>query len=91
MSFGTIILGVVSIGTIVRDDFSLAALSIGKYIAIGDNARAMISLGESEARGSLLQFRGELNASQSRLVKETLDSIVPWYLSWAKNFIGLFL
>lgn len=91
MSFGTISLGVVSIGTIARGDFSLAALFIGKYIAIGDNAWAMIALGESEARGSLLQFRGELNVSQSRLVKETLDFIVPRYLSRAKNFIRLFL
>lgn len=39
-------------------DFSLGALSIGKYIAIGDNAGAMIALGESKARGSLLQFTG---------------------------------
>lgn len=65
--------------------------TIGKYIAIGDNARAMIAVGESEAWGSLLQFTEELTASQKILVKETLDSIVPWYLNWPKEFFRLFL
>lgn len=91
ISFGAISLGIISAGAIARGDFALGALSIGKYIAIGDNARAMIALGESEAQGSVLEITGELNTSQINIIKETLDSIVPWYLNWAKEIFKIFL
>ena len=88
---GAISLGIISIGAIAIGDFSVGALSIGKYFALGDNARAMIALGDSEAAGSVFQKIGELSMQDITAVKQSLDTIVPTYLSWAKEIIKLFL
>ena len=83
--------GIISLGAIAIGDFSVGALSIGKYFALGDNARAMIALGDTEAAGSVFQKIGELSTQDITTVKQSLDSIVPTYLSWAKEIIKLFL
>lgn len=88
---GAISLGIISIGAIAIGDFSVGALSIGKYLAIGDNARAMIALGDTKAIGSVFQKIGELTAEDYSAVKELLDTTVPSYFSWAKDIIKLFL
>lgn len=88
---GAISLGIISLGAIAIGDFSVGALSIGKYFAMGDNARAMIALGDTEATGSVFQKVGELTAGDCSAVKELLDTTVPSYLSWAKDIIKLFL
>lgn len=88
---GAISLGIISIGAIAIGDFSVGALSIGKYFALGDNAKAMIALGDTEATGNVFQKIGELSALDITAVKQSLDTIVPTYLSWAKEIIKLFL
>lgn len=88
---GAISLGIISIGAIAIGDFSVGALSIGKYFALGDNARAMIAIGDTEAAGSVFQKIGELSAQDITTVKQSLDIIVPTYLSWAKEIINIFL
>ncbi len=88
---GAISLGIISLGAIAIGDFSVGALSIGKYFAMGDNARAMIALGDTEAAGSVFQKVGEFTAGDCSAAKELLDTTVPSYLSWAKNIIKLFL
>ncbi|MBO5469338.1 MAG: helix-turn-helix transcriptional regulator [Lachnospiraceae bacterium] len=88
---GAISLGIISLGAIAIGDFSVGALSIGKYFALGDNARAMIALGDTEAAGSVFQKIGELSAQDITAVKQSLDTVVPTYLSWAKEIIKLFL
>ncbi len=88
---GAISLGIISIGAIAIGDFSVGALSIGKYFALGDNARAMIAIGDTEAAGSVFQKIGELSAQDITTVKQSLDTIVPTYLSWAKEIINIFL
>ena len=88
---GAISLGIISIGAIAIGDFSVGALSIGKYFALGDNARAMIALGDTEAAGSVFQKIGELSAQDITAVQQSLDTVVPAYLSWAKEIIKLFL
>lgn len=88
---GAISLGIISLGAIAIGDFSVGALSIGKYFAMGDNARAMIALGDTEATGSVFQKVGELTSGDFSAVKELLDTTVPSYLSWAKDIIKLFL
>lgn len=88
---GAISLGIISLGAIAIGDFSVGALSIGKYFALGDNSRAMIALGDTEAAGSVFQKIGELSTQDITTVKQSLDSIVPTYLSWAKEIIKLFL
>lgn len=88
---GAISLGIISLGAIAIGDFSVGALSIGKYFALGDNARAMIALGDTEAAGSVFQKIGELSTQDVITVKQSLDTIVPTYLSWAKEIIKLFL
>ncbi len=88
---GAISLGVISLGSIAIGDFSVGALSIGKYFAMGDHARAMIALGDTEAAGSVFQKVGKLTAGDCSAVKELLDTTVPSYFSWAKDMIKLFL
>ena len=88
---GAISLGIISLGAIAIGNFSVGALSIGKYFALGDNARAMIALGDTEATGNILQKIGELSAQDITVVKQSLDTIVPAYLSWAKEIIKLFI
>ena len=88
---GAISLGIVSLGAIAIGDFSVGALSIGKYFSLGDNARAMIAIGDTEVTGNVFQKIGELSAQDIAAVKQSLDTIVPTYLSWAKEIVKLFL
>ena len=88
---GAISLGIISLGAIAIGDFSVGALSIGKYFALGDNARGMIALGDTEAMGSIFQKIGELSTQDITAAKQSLDMVVPTYLSWAKEIIKLFL
>lgn len=81
----------VSLGAVAVGDFSVGALAIGKYFALGDNARAMIAIGDTEAVGSVFQKIGKLTGQDILTVKQFLDTIVPSYLSWAKEFVKLFL
>ena len=88
---GAICLGVISLGAVAIGDFSVGALAIGKYFALGDRARAMVALGDTEAIGSLFQRVGDLSAEDISAAEQALDSAVPTYLSWAKEIIKLFL
>lgn len=88
---GAIALGIISLGAIAIGDFSVGALAIGKYFALGDHARAMIALGDTQAAGNILQKTGKLSAQDMIAVKQSLDLIVPDYLSWAKEIIKQFL
>jgi hypothetical protein len=88
---GAISLGIISLGAICIGDFSVGALAIGKYVAVGDNARAMIALGDTQATGSLFQKTGDLSAQELLTAKQLLDANVPFYLSWAKNIFQFFL
>ena len=91
LATGAISLGIVSLGAIAMGDFSVGALAIGKYVAMGDNARAMIALGDTQAAGSIYQKVGELSLQEVSAVKELIDSHVPSYLSWAAHLIKMFL
>ena len=91
LAMGAVCLGVISMGAVAIGDFSVGALAIGKYVAIGDNARAMIALGDTRAVGSICQKAGELSPQEITTVKELIDTNVPSYLSWAKDFIKLFI
>ncbi len=91
MAAGAISLGIVSLGAIAIGDFSAGALAIGKYVAMGDHARAMIALGDTQATGSIYQKIGELSLQEIAAVKDLIDSHVPSYLSWAANLIKMFL
>lgn len=90
-ALGAISFGVISMGAISIGNFSFGALAIGQYVARGDHAYAMIALGNTKAIGSTFQKVGELTLNDIDFVKQTLDSIVPGYLSWAKEIIKLFL
>ncbi|WAA08971.1 hypothetical protein [Fervidibacillus albus] len=91
VSLGTISIGIVSVGALSIGSFSVGALAIGKYFAMGDHAHALIALGDTKAVGSIYQKLGELTEQDVILIKHLLDENVPSYLSWAKDFIKLFL
>ena len=91
LAAGAICLGIISFGAIAAGDFAVGALAIGKYFALGDNARAMLAVGDTKAVGSVFQKIGKLTAQDVATIKNALDSLVPDYLSWAKEFIKMFL
>ena len=91
LSAGAVSLGVVSVGALSVGDFSVGALSIGKYAALGDNAKAMIAIGDTKAAGSLFSRVGELSGADVSLIKTLLDENVPAYLSWAAALFKLFI
>lgn len=88
---GAIAFGIVSLGAIAMGDFSVGALAIGKYFALGDNASAMVALGDTKALGTVFQKLGELSEQDIANVMQYLDTVVPAYLSWAKEIIKMFL
>ena len=87
---GFVAVGLNARGVIAIGHFSVGALSVGKYFACGDHAQAMIALADSEASGTVFQKIGELSAQDITAVKQSLDTVVPSYLSWAKEMIKLF-
>lgn len=89
-SFGAISLGIISVGAIAVGDFSVGALAVGKYFACGDHAKGMIAVGITKASGSVYQKLGELSAQECETAKAMLDSVVPGWLSWAKEIIKAF-
>lgn len=91
LTTGAICAGIISIGAVSVGKFSVGALAIGEYFAIGDRAQAMIAIGDTKAMGSIFQKVGTLSAVEIANVKGLLDTIVPTYFSWAKEFIKLFL
>ena len=88
---GFVAVGVNAHGVIAIGDFSVGALAIGKHFALGDNARAMIALGETQAAGTVFQKIGKRSPQEIAAVKQALDTIVPTWLSWAKEIIKLFI
>lgn len=88
---GAISLGIISVGAIAVGEFSIGLVACGKYFAFGDNARAMVALGDSQAIGSVFQKIGELSAQDIAVTKQSLDEVVPNYFSWAKEIVKLFL
>lgn len=88
---GSICFGIISLGAIAVGDFSVGAQAIGKYFALGDHARAMIALGDTKAAGDVFQKIGDLSEQDIAAVRQSLDTIVPSYLSWAKEIVQLFL
>ena len=85
ISGGAVSLGVMSFGAIAVGEFSAGALAIGKYAAIGDHARAMVAIGQSEVQGELLSFIGELSPQQKQMVHACLREQVPALLRWAQG------
>lgn len=91
ITFGAVSVGIIAIGALSVGQFSYGALAIGNYFAAGDEARALIALGDSKATGDLYQKLGELSAQDVATIKELLDANVPPWLSWAKELVKLFI
>lgn len=104
MAIGSIALGVFAIGAIALGFLTFGALSVGqlsvgayasgKYFAYGDVARGMIAIGGSDATGDLYSRLGELGSLGREEISQIcvlLDQNVPWYLTWAKEIIKIFI
>ena len=91
LAAGAISIGVVAFGALSVGCFSAGALAIGQYLAIGDYARAMIAIGDSEAVGSLYQHIGNISATDMTQAKALLDAHVPVWLTWAKEIMKFYL
>lgn len=91
IAIGAICIGIVSVGALPIGLFSVGAAAIGKYFAMGDTANAWIAVGKTSAIGEAYQKLGALSAQDVADIKSLLDENTPWYLSWAKEIINLFL
>ena len=60
-------------------NFSVGAMAIGKYFAMGDHARGMIAIGDTKAVGSIYEKLGKLTTQDITAIKELLDTNVPSY------------
>lgn len=88
---GAISVGIVSFGALSIGYFSAGALAVGKYVAVGDNAHAMIAIGETVASGSVYQHIGTPKSAEMHFVVEWLNANVPSWLAWAKEIFKLFM
>ncbi|MBQ7322854.1 MAG: helix-turn-helix transcriptional regulator [Clostridia bacterium] len=88
---GAVSVGIASFGACSVGCFSTGALAIGKYLAIGDYARAAVAIGKTEAQGSVYQCFGSIPPSERTQIAAWLDANVPPLLGWAKAIFQLFL
>ena len=87
LALGAISVGVVSIGALALGRFSVGAMAVGRYFAMGDNARAAVALGKTEAAGRVFQKIGPLTGADRAEARHMLDAVTPPVLSWAKALI----
>lgn len=90
IALGAICVGLLAIGALSVGEFSVGALSIGHYLAIGDNARAAIAIGKTEAVGALYQASA-ITAENRQEIISLLDKNVPTFFVWLKELIKLFI
>lgn len=90
ISFGAICLGLLAVGALAVGQFSVGALSIGNFLAIGDNARATIAIGKSQAVGTLYQASA-ITADNREEIINLLDQNVPAVFVWLKEIVKLFI
>ncbi|MGN0561814.1 MAG: helix-turn-helix domain-containing protein [Candidatus Fimenecus sp.] len=88
---GAVCFGILSVGAVALGELSVGAFAIGRYAAVGDYARAMIAIGDTQATGDVFQKIGALTAQEVQTVKALLDTTVPTYFSWASEIVKLLL
>lgn len=90
IALGAISCGILALGALAVGEFSFGALSIGRYLAVGDEARAAIAIGKTEAYGTLYQA-ASITAENRQVIQDLLDQSVPGVLAWLRDLIKLFL
>ncbi len=90
-AIGAICIGIVSCGALSVGCLSVGALAVGHYAAVGDYARALYAVGNTEAYGSVYVHLGKLTQTELAYMKVWLDANVPNYLSWAKEIFLYFI
>lgn len=88
---GAIGFGMFSLGAVAIGDISVGALAIGRYVAIGDRARAMIAIGGHKANGSVFEHVGKMSPEIKQTVRTLIDEKVPAYLKWAAAIVKALL
>lgn len=90
IAFGALSFGIFSVGATSIGEFSIGALAVGNYFALGDNARAMIAIGRTEAVGTIFQADSVTDANRTEIIS-LLEETVPKILSWGTELTKLFL
>ena len=88
---GAISVGLISFGVLSVGYFSSGALAIGKYVAIGDNAHALIAIGQTLADGSIYSHIGDLTTADIPKVVVWLDGNIPPWLGWVKEIFKFYI
>ncbi len=87
LALGAICLGLISIGALSVGCFSLGAVAIGQYLAVGDEARALVAIGKSDATGSLAFYQAHFFAEEAQAALAYLQENVPEWLQWALKLV----
>ena len=90
IAFGAICVGLLAVGALSIGQFSVGALAIGNYLALGNQARAAIAIGKSEAIGTLFQA-AEITEGNRAEIAFLLDEHVPAIFAWLKELVKVFL
>ncbi len=85
LACGAVALGLVSLGAASVGGFAFGAAAYGKYLALGDEARALIALGNSRAAGSVYEKIGPRSAQDIETAAELLRQVTPAWLSFARR------
>lgn len=92
IALGAVAVGIISAGAVSVGAFSFGALAMGKYFALGDTAKAMISLGRTNTSGSVYESLGTFGSDEYMAARCCLEHMdIPFYLSWARKIVMLFL
>lgn len=86
-ALGAVCMGLVATGALCVGCFSFGAVATARYLAVGDVARGMIALGQTEAVGSLYQCIGAVRETEVHIVDGLLSSHVPGIFSFIVRLI----
>ncbi len=87
LALGAICFGLITIGALSVGCFSLGAAAVGRYLAVGDEARALVAIGKSDAVGSLAFYKTHYFAEEAQAAQAYLQENVPSLLQWALQLV----
>lgn len=86
IALGAVCFGILAIGAVAIGEFSFGALSIGNYLAVGDHAYAIVTIGKTKAVGSAFQANAITTDNYAEVVS-SLKANTPKIFYWIIELI----
>ncbi len=95
IAVGVIALGGVAVGVLALGGCAIGLVSAGgaamaQYLAVGDDAKAQIAIGFTEARGEFFYVGEDIKMHYSNIL-HTIEMQVPSWLQWAADIVKAFI